>query len=91
MRAVIAIFLVVVLSGCAVGYARDDRALGFAIGSAEIRACQAPAVGSQPIPMDQQSCQEIKGSTISKTGSSLIGKIFGLVINIFTALKATAG
>lgn len=88
MRAIVAIFLVMVLSGCAVGYARDDRALGLAIGSAEIISCSKPEQGAAPIPLEQQSCQYIKGATISEGGKSLLGKIFDLVWAMLGAGRA---
>ena len=60
------------LTGCAIGYAGNTRAVGIAAGDAKLAACSA----------EQDVCPTINGGTISEPFSKVLGNLFGAVTNV---------
>ena len=60
------------LTGCAIGYAGQTRALGIAAGDAKLAACSEV----------QDDCPTIEGGTISEPFSKVLGNLFGAVTNV---------
>ncbi len=66
--------LIPAVTGCAVGVATPDgRAIGVALGQAEIRACRSDAAASET------SCSYVRGGAVSEEGGKALGLLSRLL------------
>lgn len=76
----------ILLTSCAVGYSSRDKAVGIAIGDAEISACEGADIAEPVAAMTGSSvevvpdCPRVRGGAISITGGGVITSLASFLV-----------